>query len=71
MSSEFGVIQTAPDGRRIAFASGRSGENEEIWLADADAACYEAKRRGRGTVVMASVRPQQLDTQHLAAAVEA
>ncbi|MEY4750665.1 MAG: hypothetical protein RIQ60_2879 [Pseudomonadota bacterium] len=27
------------------------------WLADADAACYEAKRQGRGTVRVAPVRP--------------
>jgi len=26
----------SPDGRRIVFESGRSGEREEIWLADAD-----------------------------------
>jgi Tol biopolymer transport system component len=26
----------SPDGRRIAFESGRSGETQEIWLADAD-----------------------------------
>ncbi|HEY8234061.1 MAG TPA: protein kinase [Vicinamibacteria bacterium] len=26
----------SPDGRRIAFESGRSGERQEIWLADAD-----------------------------------
>jgi Tol biopolymer transport system component/serine/threonine protein kinase len=26
----------SPDGRRIAFESGRSGESEEIWLANAD-----------------------------------
>jgi Tol biopolymer transport system component len=26
----------SPDGRRIAYDSGRSGHNEEIWLADAD-----------------------------------
>jgi Tol biopolymer transport system component len=26
----------SPDGRRIAFESGRSGEGDEIWLADAD-----------------------------------
>jgi diguanylate cyclase (GGDEF)-like protein/PAS domain S-box-containing protein len=59
-------------GASIGVAGLQTGhDSPSIWLADADAACYEAKRRGRGTVVMASVRPQQLDTQHLAAAVEA
>jgi Tol biopolymer transport system component len=39
----------SPDGRRIAFSSGRSGGVEEIWLASADGSGARQLTRGPGT----------------------
>jgi Tol biopolymer transport system component len=39
----------SPDGRRIAFESGRAGDTEEIWLADADGANPVQLTDGPGT----------------------
>ena len=41
--------QFSPDGRRIAFSSGRSGDVEEIWLASADGSGAEQLTHGPGT----------------------
>ena len=58
----------SPDGRRIVFESGRSGEREEIWLADADGyerhpahawtrECGRARRASRPTAARSSSIP--------------
>ena len=41
--------QFSPDGRHIAFSSGRSGDVEEIWRASADGSGAEQLTRGPGT----------------------
>jgi eukaryotic-like serine/threonine-protein kinase len=41
--------QFSPDGRRIAFSSGRSGDVEEIWLASADGSGARQLTHGPGT----------------------
>ena len=41
--------QFSPDGRRIAFSSGRSGDVEEIWLASADGSGAQQLTHGPGT----------------------
>jgi Tol biopolymer transport system component len=41
----------SPDGRRIAFASSRSGEAREVWLADADGTNAVQLTRGPGKFV--------------------
>ena len=41
--------QFSPDGRRIAFSSGRSGDAEEIWLASADGSGAHQLTHGPGT----------------------
>jgi dipeptidyl aminopeptidase/acylaminoacyl peptidase len=38
----------SPDGRRIAFQSGRSGEREEIWVAAADGSGAQQETHGPG-----------------------
>jgi Tol biopolymer transport system component len=41
--------QFSPDGRRIVFSSGRSGDVEEIWLASADGSGAQQLTHGPGT----------------------
>src|SRR5262245_3555342 len=41
--------QFSPDGRRIAFASGRSGDQVSIWLANADGTGLVQLTRGAGS----------------------
>jgi Tol biopolymer transport system component len=43
-----GFPQFSPDGRRIAFESGQSGEREEIWVAAADGSNPQQVTRGPG-----------------------
>jgi Tol biopolymer transport system component len=51
LASTFGEVypQYSPDGRRVAFQSGRSGDAIEIWLADADGSGVTRLTRGPGT----------------------
>ena len=41
--------QFSPDGRRIAFSSGRSGDVEEVWLSSADGSSARQLTHGPGT----------------------
>jgi Tol biopolymer transport system component len=43
-----GFPQFSPDGRRIAFESGRSGEREEIWVTASDGSSPQQMTRGPG-----------------------
>ncbi len=60
--SELGVVH---EGRRLrvdasiglALVDGADAAPAEVWLARADAACYDAKRAGRGCVRLATAAP--------------